>query len=69
MKALAPIVLTRPVWYRIGVGAASFDTVDAGQALYGRPPDAWSAFLREPDGWLVYLFDTHCASLPAAANV
>ena len=66
---MASIVITRPVWYREGVGAASFDTVDAGQTLYGRMPDAWGAYLVESDGWLIHLFDTPCASLPTAANV
>ena len=66
---MAPVVQIRPVWYRKGVGAASFDTVESGQAFYGREPDAWGACLVEPDGWLIHLFDTPCASLPAAANV
>jgi hypothetical protein len=66
---MAPVVLIRPVWYRGGLGAASFDTLDAGQALYGREPDAWGAYFIEPDGRLIHLFDTPCTSLPTAANV
>ena len=60
---MRPVVLTRPVWYREGFGAASFDTVDSGRELYGRDPDAWGVFLVESDGWLVHLFDTPVKSL------
>jgi hypothetical protein len=61
---MAPVVVVRPTWYREGFGAATFDSVESGQALYGRLNDAWRTFLREPDGWLIHLFDTPVSSLP-----
>jgi hypothetical protein len=66
---VSPVVTVRPVWYREGVGAASFDSVAAGKALYGRGPDAWGAYMIEPNGKLVHLFDTPVSSILAhAAN-
>jgi hypothetical protein len=66
---MAPVVEIRPVSYREGVGAASFDTVDSGKVLYGRLPNAWGFFSVVEDDRLIHLFDTPCSSLPAAANI
>nr|DAK77258.1 MAG TPA: hypothetical protein [Caudoviricetes sp.] len=58
-------MVTRPVWYRPGVGAASFDTVEAGEALHHRAPDAWGTYILEHDGRLVHVFDTPVSTLPS----
>jgi len=60
------IVAMRPVWYPDDSCAVSYASVAEGHAIYGRTPDAWGAYMIEPDGRLVHLFDTPCNSLPAA---
>jgi hypothetical protein len=59
-------VVCRPVWHPDDHAAVSHETIEHGEAIYGRGPDAWGAYFIEPDGRLKHLFDTPADSLPAA---
>jgi hypothetical protein len=54
---VAQVVTTRPVWYPDAHSAVSFDSVAAGQASFGRAPDASGIYMVAPGGRLVHLFD------------
>lgn len=61
---MSPVVTLRPVWYPDNASAVSYDTVVPGYAIYGRGPDAWGAFMIEPNGKLTHLFDTPASAMP-----
>jgi len=62
---VAPVVVSRPVWYPDDDCAVSHERVEHGEAVYGRAPDAWGLYLVESDGRLTHVFDTPVSSLRA----